>query len=227
MKTSRIFDAEPGEVDRLVARHPFAQLVSAGDGGLTCTPLPLLLEHGDGESSLVGHFARANPHVAQLRNDPRALVVFAGAQGYISPSWMRDRTQAPTWNFETVHFDVEVAFDEGAPAPHDALERLVRHMETGRPKAWDAREMGARYDQLAAAVVSFRARILRTQSKFKLGQNERADVFEDIIAGLRMSGQDSLAAAMGRANPSREHPDRRRPPMPEVDRGHETASEPA
>lgn len=198
MKTARLFDAAPGDVERLVARHPFAQLVSSGAEGLVCTPLPLLLEHDGGDRWLVGHFARANPHVALLRGDPRALVIFMGAQGYVSPSWMRDRTQAPTWNYETVHFTVEVSFDDGDPAPHAALEALVRHMERDRPDAWFAREMGSRYDRLAEAVIGFRARVLRTQAKFKLGQNERADVFEDILAGLRGTGDIALATAMGR-----------------------------
>lgn len=198
MKTARLFDAGPGDIDRLVARHPFAQLVSSAAEGLVCTPLPLMLAHDGSDRWLVGHFARANPHVALLRDDPRALVVFMGAQGYISPSWMRDRTQAPTWNFETVHFDVEVSFDEGASAPHAALDGLVRHMERDRPDAWHAREMGPRYDRLAEAVIAFRARVLRTQAKFKLGQNERADVFEDILAGLRGVGDTALATAMAR-----------------------------
>ena len=196
MKPNRLFEPTPDDIDRLVAAHPFAQLVSVAGDRPVATPLPLLLERRDGEAWLVGHLARANPQVALLRQRPRALAIFMGAQGYVSPSWMRDRTQAPTWNYQAVHFDVEVAFDEGEGAPHEALERLVAHMEQGRPDAWSSRDMGPRYGQLAKAVIAFRARIVATQGKFKLGQNERADVFADILAGLERAGRFELLEAM-------------------------------
>jgi transcriptional regulator len=198
MKTNRLFAPDPAAIDRLVADHPFAQLVALGDAHPLCTPLPLLLERKGEDAWLVGHFARANPQVELLRRRPRALAVFMGAQGYVSPSWMRDRTQAPTWNYETVHFDVEVEFDESEAQPHAALERLVAHMEQGRPQAWSRRDMGPRYAQLAQAVIAFRARVLATHAKFKLGQNERADVFADIVRGLADTGQHALRAAMVR-----------------------------
>jgi transcriptional regulator len=204
MKTNRLFAPDAAAIDRLVAAHPFAQLVSIDGERPLCTPLPLLLERSGDEAWLVGHFARANPQVELLRQRPRALAVFMGAQGYVSPSWMRDRTQAPTWNYETVHFDVDVGFDEGESQPHAALERLVAHMERDRPQAWSSHDMGARYAQLAEAVVAFRARILATHAKFKLGQNERPDVYADILDGLSRTAQPALRAAMERANPSRE-----------------------
>jgi transcriptional regulator len=199
MKTNRRFEPPPAAIHRLVAEHPFAQLVSVDGERPVCTPLPLVLERRGDEAWLIGHFARANPHVELLRRQPHALAIFMGAQGYVSPSWMRDRTQAPTWNYETAHFGIEVAFDEDASAPHAALERLVAHMERGRPHAWSSRDMGPRYAQLAAAVIAFRARITSTQAKFKLGQNERADVFADILDGLESTGQFALSAAMKRA----------------------------
>ena len=196
MKTSPLFTPAGDQVDQLVARHPFAQFVSVHDGAPICTPLPLLLERRDGEAWLVGHFARANPQVAMLRQQPRALAIFMGPQGYISPSWMRDRTQAPTWNYATVHFDTEVEFEEEPDAIHVALEKLVGHMERDRPAAWSAADMGERYARLANAVLAFRARVLATHAKFKLGQNERDDVFIDILAGLQATGQRALADAM-------------------------------
>jgi transcriptional regulator len=203
MKPHRLFEPEAGAIDRLVAAHPFAQLISIDGERPVCTPLPLVLERTPDDAWLIGHFARANPQVELLRQRPRALAVFMGAHGYVSPSWMHDRTQAPTWNYETVHFDIEVAFDDGESAPHAALERLVAHMERGRPHAWASRDMGPRYAQLAKAVIAFRARIVATQAKFKLGQNERADVYADILDGLARTGQPALRAAMERANATR------------------------
>jgi transcriptional regulator len=119
-----------------------------------------------------------------------------GPQGYVSPSWMRDRTQAPTWNYATVHMDVEVALEDNNTATDNALSKLVAHMERNRTAAWSALDMGDRYARLATAVVAFRARVISTTAKFKLGQNERRDVFNDILRGLRATGQNDLAQAM-------------------------------
>ena len=204
MKRVALFEpAGEAPLRRLVATHPFALVVCAADGMPVATPLPLLWKDAAREGpKLVGHFARANPQVELLRRDPRALIVFTGAQGYVSPSWLRDRTQAPTWNYETVHFEVEIALDDTPAAIDDALARLVAHMERDRPGAWSAEEMGARYASLSRAVIAFEARILATHAKFKLGQNERADVRADILAALAEDGDPALLAAMRRVDPA-------------------------
>lgn len=190
----------PGDIDRLIAAHPFALVVSSAEGTPVATPLPLLLERdADGTLALLGHIARAHPHAALLRRTPRALVVFQGPHGYISPSWLTDRTRAPTWNYETVHFEVDVEFDERAEATDDALARLVDHMERHRPGPWSAAEMGARYAALAQAVVAFRARVVAAHPRFKLGQDERPDIHADILAALARTDQQPLREAMMRA----------------------------
>ena len=126
------------QVLRLVSSNPLAWVVSPGDDGFRATPLPLRPRvGGTGRiEALEGHMARSNPHCAALQRDPRAILLFSGPQGYISPSWVSDRTWAPTWNYAVVQFLVTIAFDE-TPARLDAhLHDLVGAMERGRPKAW-------------------------------------------------------------------------------------------
>ncbi|UHQ24986.1 FMN-binding negative transcriptional regulator [Lysobacter sp. 5GHs7-4] len=195
--------ATPADVDRMVAAHPFALVISANAGVPIATPLPLLMERdGDGAITLLGHMPRVHPHTDLLRAQPRALAVFTGAHGYISPSWLSDRTQAPTWNYETVQFDIEVEFDDSDAATELALNRLVDHMEQGRPQAWSVADMGARYAKLAPHVVAFRARVVDAYAKFKLGQNERPGDWAEILAGLERTRQQALLDAMQRASPS-------------------------
>jgi len=198
VKISPLFTPEAAAIDQLIAEHPFAQLISVDAGVPVCTPLPLLLDRGPDVSWLLGHFARSNPQVDMLRRSPRALAIFMGPHGYVSPSWMRDRTQAPTWNYATVHFEIEVAFDDSQAATTSALERLVAHMERNSHVPWTAAELGSRYAALSKAVIAFRAKVLATQAKFKLGQNERPDVFQDILRGLRSTTGATLADAMER-----------------------------
>jgi transcriptional regulator len=193
------------QVLRLVHSHPLAWVVSMDAGDFRATPLPLRPRVGAGGriEALEGHMGRSNPQCAALQRDGRALVLFCGPEGYISPSWVSDRTWAPTWNYAVVQFDVTVAFDE-TPAQLDAhLDDLVRAMERGRPNAWHPSEMGARYDTLKRMIVPFVATVVEQRAKFKLGQDERDTVFAEITEGLGRSGSDALLAWMRELNPNR------------------------
>jgi transcriptional regulator len=159
---------------------------------------------GDGAVvALSGHLPRAHALTATLRRDPAATALFVGAQGYVSPSWMRDRTQAPTWNFASVRFRLRVRFDDDAAALKAHLDDLVAAMERAAGGDWSVGEMGARFEQLAQRIVAFRAEVVATRARFKLGQDERDDVFADIVAALSARGDAELAAMMTAFNPGR------------------------
>lgn len=189
----------------LVRAQPLAWIVSGTGGAMRATPLPLrpkLAPDGQVEA-LVGHFARSNPQVEALRRDPRALALTLGPHGYVSPSWMADRTQAPTWNYACAQFAVEVEFIEDEAALRLVLDDLIGAMEAARPEPWSAAEMGARYAGLAARIVAFHARVVEARGVFKLGQDERDDVYRDIGGGLAAEGAHDLLAWMRALNPGR------------------------
>lgn len=208
MRTSAIFaPSDRRDLALFIEKHPLAHVVSASGDEIEATPLPLIAETdaAGGVVALIGHFACANRHVEMLRQTSRALCMFHGAHGYVSPSWMRDRTQAPTWNFETAHFVVDLTFAKHESETAKAIELLLDAMEGHAPTRWRSHELGERYDRLLRGVIGFRAKVIDTRVKFKLGQNERDDVFADIVAGLQRTGNASLAHAMVRANGQRQH----------------------
>ncbi|MEP6907480.1 MAG: FMN-binding negative transcriptional regulator, partial [Pseudoxanthomonas sp.] len=64
----------------LIAAQPLAWLVSAGGDDAASTPLPLRAGF-DAQGrlvSLLGHFAKRNPHVLRLQRDPLAQVLVMG-----------------------------------------------------------------------------------------------------------------------------------------------------
>jgi transcriptional regulator len=138
-----------------------------------------------------------------LQRDARALLLFSGPQGYISPSWVSNRTWAPTWNYAVVQFVVTVAFDETAARLDAHLHDLADAMERGRPNAWQPSEMGARYEAIKRMIVPFEARVVEQRARFKLGQDERDSVFADITGALSRSDADALLAWMRELNPGR------------------------
>lgn len=171
----------PADVARLIEDFPLAWVVSRS---FAASPLPLLAELDEGGQvrSLLGHMARANPLHHALADDPRALILFSGPAGYVSPRLVSDRSWGPTWNYAVAAFETDVEFLP--EATREALERLVAHLEEGHDEAWAIGELGARYDQLAPRIVAFRAHVRSSSARFKLGQDETPAVFGEILAGL-------------------------------------------
>jgi transcriptional regulator len=161
MNPGRFAARDEGDVVNLVTRHPLAFLVSAAGERMHATPLPMRIERlADGRiASLSGHIARANPQVPALRANPRATLLFLGAQAYVSPSWLNDRTQSPTWNYACVNFSARIEFLDDAASIEHIVRDLVDAMEAGRQRAWSVDEMHARYAQLATRIVAFRANV--------------------------------------------------------------------
>lgn len=191
--------AAASEIERLVAAHPLATLVSSDAGRMFATPLPLILQRdADGGRVFIGHLARRNPQHEMLKRNPRALATFTGAEGYIASSWLRSRRYAPTWNYEFVQFELDVAIIDTPEEILFALDTLVEHVEAPYPNPWNSAEMGPRREQLAQYIVPFRARVLETRAQFKLGQGDPADVLEDTHAALARYHQFELSEAMRR-----------------------------
>lgn len=189
---ARFTPRAPADLARLVADHPLAWVVSRD---FQATPLPLLAETDAAGSvvSLLGHFARRNPQVATLQAEPQALILLQGAHGYISPRLISNPTWAPTWNYAVVRFEVTVEFvpDETDPA----VRRLAAQLERAQPTPWRIEQLGGRYGQLLPHIIAFRARVRATHATFKLGQDENATTFEEIVTGLGHSPLADLMSA--------------------------------
>ncbi len=192
----------PQDVADLVLGHPLAWVVSQDSADPRATLLPIRPKLGpDGEVvRLDGHFGRNNPQLEAIRRDPRALILFLGPSGYISPSWIQDRTRAPSWNYASAQFLTELELYDDESSLTDHLRDLIDANEADRPNAWALEETGERLKRLVRGIVGFRAPVHEARPKFKLGQDERDDVYPNIMTGLRATGADSLADWMDRFN---------------------------
>lgn len=220
MASTNLFGARSAsDISSLIRENPLAWLISGSGGDILATQVPLVADLSpDGAVvRLLGHFARQNPHVGALQHDGRATALFSGPHGYISPSWFRDRTQAPTWNVTTLKVRLRISVDDRPECADAVLARLVEHMERDRPRAWTIADMAARYEQLRRGIVGFYGEVLTVDAKFKLGQNERMDVLVDQMAGLEANGRADLARWVKEHNAHRAD---MRPIPPETSRPH-------
>lgn len=180
-----------------------AVLVSHGEQGLLATHLPVLVDTAEGEFGTVyAHLARANRQWQDLAQGAEALLVFPGADAYVSPSYYPSKVAnpkvVPTWNYLAVH-----AYGT-AEVIHDAepllaiVSRLTDRHEHGRSEPWKVSDAPADYlDGMLRAIVGIRLPIARLQGARKLSQNRSEQDIAGVREGLSVSPdhQDNQLAA--------------------------------
>jgi transcriptional regulator len=184
--------ADRAALDELIERHGFGTLVTVLDGAPFATHLPFVLDRGRGV--LLGHVARANPHVRALDGPAEALVIFQGPHAYVSPSWYATGPAVPTWNYAAVHvYGVPRRLDESATL--DLLGRLVGQYESGRERPWTMDLPPDYLRKMLQGIVAFEVPMTRVEGKFKLNQNRPAEDRAGVIAALQAGGPEERALA--------------------------------
>lgn len=193
----------PDILHALIRQARLALLVSNGAAGVPeMTHLPLVLDAAGGR--LLGHVARANPHWQSLRTAGRAIAVFTGVEGYVSPNWYPSKAEhhrvVPTWNYEAVHAEGPVEVIEEPAALHALVSRQTAQFEAAQPRPWTVADAPAPFvaGQLKG-IVGVVLTILRLEGKRKLSQNRAAPDRAGAAAGLAASTDPrdrAVAAAM-------------------------------
>ena len=106
--------------------------------------------------------------------------MFNGPAGYVSPRHISETDWGPTWNYAVLRFTVEVEFLPGET--RNSVERLLNHLEGCEPGRWKTSELGARYEAMLDRIVAFRAHVIDCTPTFKLGQDESAQIFTQIVS---------------------------------------------
>jgi transcriptional regulator len=172
-------------------RHDFALLVSHGQGGLTASHIPIVVEHHGPALHLLGHLARPNPQLADLAEDAEVLTIFMGPHAYISPGWYEAGPAVPTWNYADVHAYGRVRLVEDKDWLRRLLRRLTDRHEAGNPAAWRMQDLPEPYLQrMLNGIVGLDIAIDRLEGKYKLSQNRPAGDRPRIVEALEARGDD-------------------------------------
>ncbi|QHG67840.1 FMN-binding negative transcriptional regulator [Pseudomonas putida] len=182
-----------------------AVLVSHGEQGLLATHLPVLLDTQEGQFGTVyAHLARANRQWQDLEQGAEALLVFPGADAYVSPSYYPSKAVnpkvVPTWNYLAVHAYGTAEVIHAAAPLLQIVSRLTDRHEQGRSAPWKVADAPADYlDGMLRAIVGIRLPIARLQGARKLSQNRSAEDIAGVRDGLGASPDyldNQLAAHM-------------------------------
>jgi transcriptional regulator len=195
------FREERAEVlHALMRAHPLATLVTLADGRLDANHIPMLLDPARGpHGTLLAHIARANDLARRHDPDREVLVIFQGAEGYITPSWYETKRETgkvvPTWNYVTVHVHGRLKIVDDPIWLRAQITALTNTHEASRPAPWHVDDAPEPFVQSQIkGIVGLEIEITSLEGKWKVSQNRPMADREGVYAGLTERGDVAMAA---------------------------------
>jgi transcriptional regulator len=192
---------DESEIRAMVAAVGAAELITTGpDGYPQATLLPILWTEG----VVLAHMARANPHWKGIADGAPVLLVCAGPQAYVSPSWYATKAEhgkvVPTWNYSSVHLRGLVHLHHDAQWLRGHVTALTGHHEDDRLRPWHVTDAPATFiGAQLRGIIGLSVEIERVEAKAKLSQNRSPEDRRGVIEGLdreRRPGAGAVADAM-------------------------------
>ncbi|WP_455286618.1 FMN-binding negative transcriptional regulator [Cupriavidus necator] len=198
-------ETRPEELARIVREHPLGMLVTHGSAGLDADHIPFEFDAVEGTHGvLTAHVARANPLWQRCPTGTPAMVVFRGAEAYISPNWYPSKHEAhrqvPTWNYEVVHAHGLITVHDDERFVRRLVARLTRRHEAAEPRPWKMGDSTPEYiDSMLRNIVGIEVAITSLVGKVKLSQNRESRDRLSAADTLEARGYGELAQSMRQA----------------------------
>ena len=162
-------------------------LVTVGPEGFPLATLLPIMWQGD---LVIAHLARANPQWRQLPPGSPGLIVVAGPEAYVSPSWYPAKAEhgkvVPTWNYSAVQLTGTVTTQEDPEWLRRAVTDLTETHEGERLHPWQVTDAPATYvDGQLGGIVGIEFVVTRAEGKSKLSQNRSDADRRGVVDGLR------------------------------------------
>jgi transcriptional regulator len=194
-------ETDPATLRGLIRAHPLGMWVTQAGSELVGNHIPFLLDADRGPfGTLVGHVARANPVWESFSTTVASLIVFRGADSYITPSWYPSKRvhgrAVPTWNYAVVHA-------HGVPRVFEDRDRLLAHVtaltnthESSLDAPWHVSDAPADFiDAMLRGIVGIEIPIATLTGKWKVSQNRPEADRRAVVAALRQR-EDGRSQAM-------------------------------
>ncbi len=187
----------------LIRAHRLGLLVTAGAGGLEANPIPFVLDAAAAPKGVLkGHLARANRQWRDFDPSIEALVVFQGAEAYITPSWYATKAETgkvvPTWNYAMVQVHGTLRVIEDAEWLRRQIDALTLAQEEARPAPWQVSDAPAPFvAAMLRGIVGIEIEIVCIEGKWKVSQNRPEVDRNGVVAGLNGEGNAAAMAMAG------------------------------
>ena len=195
-------ETRPDELARIIRAHPLGMLVTQGSAGLDADHIPFEFDPGVRTPGVLSaHVARANTLWQRCPTGTLVMVVFRGAEAYISPSWYPSKHEAhrqvPTWNYEVVHAHGAITIHDDERFVRRIVARLTRQHEAAEPRPWKMGDSAPEYiDLMLRSIVGIEIALTSLVGKVKLSQNKEARDRHHAADTLEARGHSDMAQAM-------------------------------
>lgn len=189
----------PSVCFELIRAHPLGLLVTNGEDGPVANPIPFLVDEAAGPNgTLLAHLSRANDQWKGL-DGATALVVFQGAEAYITPSWYETKRQTgkvvPTWNYAMVQARGVARVIDDRDWLRGQVERLTARQEAAETTPWQVNDAPPAFvDAQLKGIVGLTIEIASLSGKWKVSQNRPEADRRGVREGL--AGRGGEAAPM-------------------------------
>ena len=194
--------SDPAVLHRIIREHPLGMLVRQGTDSLDADHIPFEFNPATGPlGTLTAHVARANPLWQQCVTGSPVMVVFRGAEAFISPSWYPSKheshRQVPTWNYEVVHAHGTLTVHDDERFVRGLVARLTRQHEASEPRPWKMSDSAPEYiDAMLRNIVGIEVALTSLVGKSKLSQNREVRDRLNAAEVLGERGRTELAQRM-------------------------------
>lgn len=181
---------------QLIKSNSLGVLAAIVDDEIVVNHVPFLLEKTKNEfETLQCHVAKANPVWKDLSKQKEIVVIFQGADSYISPSWYPSKQEhgkvVPTWNYIVVHA-------RGVPKVIEDQEWLFNHVsqlsdqhEQNMKEPWKVTDAPSDYiTKLTQAIVGIEIPITTLNGKWKVSQNRPKTDQIGVVENLEIQASD-------------------------------------
>lgn len=199
-------------LQEFIHQHPFAAIVVNTADGLEANHVPLVLDTTRGHfGTLRGHIARANPMWQMAPTGSNVLVIFQGANRYISPGWYPSKAEhgkvVPTWNYVVAHARGNINWFHDLAWLRNFLETITNIHEGNHPTPWHVSDAPQEFvERQLGAIVGFEVPISHLTGKWKLSQNRSETDRAGVISALESQSERStqaMATLMAQTDPKR------------------------
>jgi transcriptional regulator len=186
----------------LIQAHPLGLLITGGSDGPTANLLPFHLEAARAEKGVLQvHMAKANNQWRDIAAGAPVLVVFQGADSYITPSWYATKQETgkvvPTWNYAIVQVRGKAAIVDDPAWLRTQISALTGEHEGPRAAPWSVGDAPDAYiASQIKGIIGVEIEITAIDGKWKVSQNRPVQDIAQVAAGLGNAGETHANADM-------------------------------
>ena len=190
MYTPKAFEQnDPDHLHDIIAKHPFATLISHSESGIEVNHIPFFLDKSNGKYVLQGHIAKANPLWKTVNEQSEVVLVFHGPNCYISPNFYPTKKEngraVPTWNYVAVHVKGVLQYRFNDEFKLNMLDNLTTQHEAEQEEPWSIHDAPEQYiKRMLPAIVGLEIQITAITGKWKLSQNQPQVNKQGVVEGL-------------------------------------------